>query len=255
MGIMDFFTGGGNNQNQNQPQQNQPQQNQQNQQQTPGNIPQNSPTNSPADGNTAANGLVPPNTDKSSESPLDQYADLWKNDPSSGDATPPGVFGNVDPQKFMEAAARVDFSKSIPQEQLQAIAAGGEGAMQAFASALNTVSQNVYAQSAFASTKIVEQAMARAKESFMSELPQHIKKQSVSDSLRAENPIFLNPAVQPIISALEAQLTVKFPNASASELQTMAKQYVEALGTSFAPKPKENPQTSGRAETDWNSFL
>lgn len=249
MGIMDFFTGANQGQNQ------QPQQPQQNQQPQPGNIPQNSPTNSPADGNTAANGLVPPGADKSApQSPLDQFNDLWKNEPSTGETAAPGVFGDVNPQKFMDAASKVDFSKAITPEQLQAISAGGEGAMHAFASALNTVSQHVYAQSAFASTKIVEQAMARAKEGFLSELPQHIKKQTVSDSLRAENPVFSNPAVQPIISALEAQLTVKFPNASAPEITQMAKQYVEALGTSFAPKPQETPQ-KGRAETDWNSFL
>ena len=88
------------------------------------------------------------------------------------------------------------------------------------------------------------------------ELPQHIKRQTVTDALRSENPIFSNPAVAPIISALEAQMTVKYPNATAPEITAMAKQYVEALGSSFAKKPE--PKLSGdgkdKGEIDWSTF-
>jgi hypothetical protein len=158
----------------------------------------------------------------------------------------------------MEAAGKIDFAKVVTPEQLQAISTGGEGAVQAFAAALNSVAQTTYAQSAFAATKIVEQAVSRSKDSFLAELPQHIKKQTVSENLRADNPVYSNPAVQPIISALEAQLTVKYPQASAGEITTMAKQYVDALGTSFAPKPAA-PAAGGKngvkADEDWSSFF
>jgi len=223
----------------------------------PGNIPATAAANSPATPSTAANGAVPPGTDTSANSPaspLDQFADLWKNDATTEGKATAGVFGDIDPKKFMEAAQKIDFSKAVTPEQLQAISGGGEGAVKAFAEAMNTVSQNVYAQSSYASTKMIEAALAKSKDSFMAELPTHIKKQSVSDTLRQENPIFSNPAVQPIISALESQLTVKFPNASASEITGMAKQYVEALGTSFTPKPAEDAK-AGKGETDWSTFL
>lgn len=226
----------------------------------PGSIPPTAPNTAASSPNTAANGVVPTTGDNikpAEPTPLDSFKDIWKNDPVDPNAPQnPSVFGNVDPKRFMEAAGKIDFAKVVTPEQLQAISAGGEGAVGAFASALNAVAQTTYAQSAFASTKIVEQAMARAKDSFIAELPAHIKKQTVSESLRAENPVFSNPAVQPIISALEAQLTVKFPAASAGEITTMAKQYVEALGTSFAPKqaaPAAKPGT--REDTDWSSFL
>jgi hypothetical protein len=227
---------------------------------TPGNIPANTPNTGVANQNTAPNGAVPNSGDmnpKPDATPLDQFSELWKNEPTDPNApAKTGIFGDVDPKKFMEAAGKIDFSKVVTPEQLQAISAGGEGAMASFAQALNAVAQSTYAQSAFASTKIVEQAMARAKDSFIAELPQHIKKQTVSDSLRNENPVFANPAVQPIISALEAQLTVKYPSASAGEITTMAKQYVEALGTSFSPKPAApTPQKGQRDETDWSKFL
>lgn len=227
----------------------------------PGNIPSNAPNSGVSNANSAPNGTLPgtENTNPKPEAtPLDQFSELWKNEPTDPNAPKSnGIFNNVDPKKFMEAAGKIDFTKVITPEQLQAISTGGEGAVQAFASALNSVAQTTYAQSAFAATKITEQAMARARENLLAELPQHIKKQTVSDNLRAENPVFQNPAVQPIISALEAQLTVKFPQASAGEITTMAKQYVEALGSSFAPKPPASTggKPGSREETDWSTFL
>lgn len=225
----------------------------------PGNMPANTASTGAASPSTAPNGTVPAiGTETPPATPLDQFSDLWNTAPTDPNAPPKqeGVFGNVDPKKFMEIAGKIDFSKAVTPAQLQAMADGGEGAIQAFAAALNQVAQNTYAQSAFATTKIVEQALSISKDSFLSELPGHIKKQTVSDSLRTENPIFSNPAVQPIISALEAQMTVKYPNASAGEITNLAKQYVEALGTSFSPKPvvPEN-KGQGKGETDWSSFL
>ena len=230
---------------------------------TPGNIPANTSNTGNVTPGTAPNGVVPP-TDPNNPNPvIDQsttpfadFKDLWKNDPVDPNAPAPGVFGNVDPKKFMEAAGKIDFSKVVTAEQLAAINSGGEAATKAFAQAMNSIAQSVYAQSAFATTKIVEQALNKSKESFLAELPQHIKKQTVTDSLRSENPIFSNPAVQPIISALEAQMTVKYPNATAPEITKMAKQYVEALGTSFSPKPVVDPKESTKkGETDWSTFL
>jgi len=230
----------------------------------PGQLPPNASNTGATSANTAPNGTVPATGDNitpPAATPFDQFAELWKNEPVDPNAPPPqsGVFGTIDPKRFMEAAGKIDFAKVVTPEQLQQISAGGADAMQAFAAALNSVAQTTYAQSAFASTKIAEQAVAKAKESILADLPQHIKRNTVQDNLRQENPIFSNPAVQPIISALEQQMTVKYPQATASEITTMAKQYVEALGTSFAPKapdPKLGPNgKTGREEMDWSTFL
>lgn len=252
MGIFDMFSSSGSSATP-QPAQPQPPQSQA----PAGNIPPDAAATGQASGGAAANGVIPPGTATSAtpSAPLDQFADLWKNDPSAAAAASNGVFGDLDPRKFSEAAAKLNFASTVTPEQLQAISAGGEGAVTAFSQAMNAVAQATYAQSAFASTKLIEQALGKAKEGFMSELPLHIKKLQVSDNLRTENPIFANPAVQPVISALESQLTVKFPNASASEITAMAKQYVEALGTSFAAPATPAPAKAESKETDWSSFF
>ena len=231
----------------------------------PGQVPNGTPNTGAATTTTAPNGVLPTaggNTDttKSTEpTPFAQFTDLWKNDDKSGDKNTGGVFGEIDPAKFSEAAGKINFSKSVTPEQLQAISSGGEGAVKAFAEAMNTVAQGVYAQSAFASTKIAEQAAAKVLENMRLELPAHMKKHTVSESLRSENPMFNNPAVQPLINALEFQLTHKFPNASAAEITTMAKGYISEMGTAFAPKADTTSSKDGksgaREEVDWSSYL
>jgi len=224
---------------------------------TPGNLPTAAPTTGATATGTAPNGTQP-TAGIEPPAPFDTFKDLWKNevpDPNAP-AKPSGVFGDIDPKKFMEAAGKIDFGKAVTTEQLQAISGGGDAAVQAFAAAMNNVAQGVYAQSAFATTKIVEQAIAKSKDSWMAELPSHIKKQTVTDSLRQENPVFSNPAVQPIIAALESQLTLKHPNATAPEITALAKQYVEAFGTAVAPKPQTTQSTTNQKDgTDWEKFF
>lgn len=221
------------------------------QQVTPGNLPAGSGQVDPANPTVPAGTVA---TSQEPASPLADFADLWK--PVEGANEPAAMFGNVDPQKLMEAAKKTDFSKAITQDQMQAIAAGGQGAVEAMAAAMNNVAQTVYANSAMATTKIVEQALAKAQEGYNAKLPGIIKQHTVSDTLRSENPVFSNPAVQPFIAAMEAQLAVKHPNATASELTGMAKQYLEGVGTLFSPKAAPTPEEKAKAgEPDWSKFF
>ena len=218
---------------------------------------------------TAPNGMVPssdptPNagqngTQTPAASPLDVFKDVWQTPTNAQTDTNGTVFAGVDPQKLMESASKVDFSKAVTQEQLTAMAAGGEGAMKAFAESLNKVAQTVYAQSAFATTKIVDQALAKAQEGYDSRLPTMIKKFSVNENLQDQNPLLSNPALTPLVSALSEQLVRKNPNATSAEIQQQVNDYFAALGTSFAPKPPETPATRAAAKAakseDWSAFL
>lgn len=227
----------------------------------PGNIPPN-PSQVPAtSGATAPNGTVPAGTPApaaaENASPLDQFKDIWQ---PAENATEPQPLINVDPKSLAEAAKKTDFAKMITPEQLQAIGQGGEAATAAFVQAMNQVAQGVYAQSAFATTKIVEQAVSKAREQFQAEIPAHVKKLNVSESLRNENPAFSHPAASPILGAIEAQLTQKHPNASAAELSNMAKQYLEQFANVVtAPQKAAEADAANKkasaGETDWSNFL
>ena len=177
------------------------------QQQTPGNIPPNSGAVDPANSTVPAGTVTQSQQQPPETSPLDAFADLWK--PVEGQ-TPEQLFPNIDPAKLMEAAKKTDFAKVITNEQMEAIAGGGQNAVAAFTGAMNSVAQAVYANSALATTRIVEEALKKAQSTYDAKLPSLIKKQNLSDTLRAENPMFSNPAIQPIISALKLKLHLNF---------------------------------------------
>lgn len=224
----------------------------------PGNIPPQATQNTAQSQNTAPNGVVPEqgNQPQNAEpaSQLDQFSQLWQPNENPNEPQP---LIKVDPKSLAEAARKTDFTKMITPDQMQAIATGGEGAVQAFAAAMNQVAQGVYAQSAFAATKIVEQAVSKAQERFSAEIPNHVKKLQVSESLRGENPALNHPAASPILGAIESQLTMKHPNASSGEITKMAKQYLEQFASAVnAPAQQQQQQQQKKSQDfDWNSFL
>lgn len=189
-------------------------------------------------------------------SPLDGFKDLWQTPTNPDPAENQPIFANVDPQKLMESARKVDFAKAITPENLQKIQAGGQDAVAAFADSMNTVAQTVFAQSALATTKIVEQALIKQQEQFDARLPTMVKKFSANENLLANNPILSNPAVQPLVGALQEQLVRKNPNASAAEIQQQVSDYFAALGNTFAPKPPQaTGQNKAKDSEDWEKFL
>ncbi len=216
--------------------------------------------------NTAANGTVPNNTNTptnsspenngAAASPLAEFGKLWESNPTPNGKGSDQMF-NIDPAKLRAAAGQVDFVKNINPELFQAIEAGGAGASKALGEILNLAVQDVYAQSAMSTTKIVEAALQKQSASQDERIAALVKKNTVSDSLRNKNPAFSDPAVQPIIKALEAQLTTKFPDATTSDLQDMAVRYLESVGATFAAKPAvDTTKASNKTdEVDWDVFL
>lgn len=203
---------------------------------------------------TAPNGVIPTQPAKE-ESPLDKHAELWKTPDTDPNTKPPqGLFDNFDPQKMMEAAGKVDFTKIITPDQLQKITAGGPEAAVAFAESLNKVAQTVYGQSAVATANITKKALDEQETRIKALLPSLVKHQGVDDSLVAANALYANPAVQPLVEALKTQLITKHPQASASEIQSHIVGYLADIGKTFAPKVEapRNPNTP--QEYDWSKF-
>lgn len=224
-----------------------------------GNIPPSAAINSAtvSTPGTAPNGAIPVVTTDSMKSPLDQFNTLWDTDPNAAKPAE-SMFANLDSKKVMETAAKVDFTKVVSPEILQKINAGGEGAMQAMMEAMGKMSQMSFAQSTLATTKIVEQALKEQEAKFNSELPTHIKRQTVSNTLHDENPALSHPAAQPILEAIKTQMTVKYKNATASEISAMAKDYLASFASAISPvKVNEDTSNAGQGGTDfsnWDSF-
>ena len=187
-------------------------------------------------------------------SPMDQFKTLWEPTTTQGvDGTlPANMFAGADPAKMLEAARKVNFASQVPAEVLAKITAGGPDAAAAFAQAINDVAQRSYAQSSFASTKIVEAALAKFQEGMDARLPSQVKRFQVSESLRESNPALQHPAAAPIMEALQSQLTVKYPSASVNEIRDMASQYLSQFGTAINPPKKADAIP---ASEDWGKFF
>jgi len=154
-------------------------------------------------------------------SPLDAYKDIWDN-MSNGQEDAGNVL-TFDRAKLAEVANKMDFTDSITPEQLSAIANGGEAAIKTLANVLNTTSRNAYLNSTETTSHLINNALNRTVENFTASLPQHIKKANVSQTMQQENPMYSDPAVAPVLQALENQLTAKYPNATAKKLRSTQK--------------------------------
>src|SRR5438874_153572 len=242
-----------------QPQQQPAQQQQQQAPAQPGNLPATPPATNPVGtAGTANNGVVPNNnaTDNTSKSGLDAFADIWNTAPNPGQQGQP-LF-NVSQDKMMEAARKQNFVNGINPEHLAKAAAGGQEGIQAILDIVNTATQNAYAQSAFAGTKLIEGALDKSQFARTSDLDNRFKTLTVSNSLQAENPIFSNPAAKPMLDSIQQNLIVKYPNATPTELANMAKSYLqEFVSAANAPQAQQQQQQQAAAKKgdDWSAFF
>lgn len=220
------------------------------QQSVPGNIPAN-PTQVASTTNPTA-----PSTsvdDTSSKSPLDQYTKMWEVDPNAAKKVPePSIFANVTPEALAAAAKKNDFTGVLTPEIAEAIKSGGDGANAALIQVMNAMSQKGFADSAFASTKLIEQALEKQQAKFEAMLPSLIKNQTVNESLRSANPIFNHPAASPMLDAMKTKLLEKHPQASAAEITEMAQNYLIDFARAGTPAPKT---TASKSDVDWDALM
>jgi len=205
----------------------------------------------------AANGIVPPDADTSTPNPnagLDSFVDLWKNAPVDPNAPVDDgtVFGKVNGDDLLKAASQMDFTKSVSPELQARIAAGGADGVAASMEAMALVSRQTYAQASFATTKLIEQAIAKNNAKLESKLPSALRNHS-TDTLIKENPVLSHPAAAPMVAGLISQFQTKYPDASPAEI----KQHAEAYFTQFAQSMLNSQQTATNpteADTDWGKW-
>lgn len=236
--------------------------------------PQQQP--SPLDSKTGPgiepNGVIPANTNvedlnkkistEPPKSPMAEFHDLFKNVPVDPNNPPKksALDFDLDPQKMMDAAGKVDFTSILPAELLAKIKAGGDDAVAANILAMNLIAQKTYGQSAVAAAAITKEALKAARSEFASEIPAMLKALNLDAGLRDKNPLFEDPAVAPILEGLKSKILEKHPDATPQQLQTMAEGYVEKFAASFGKKPavpkgKVGSRQTGEPDDDWETFL
>lgn len=228
-----------------------------------GNTQQQQPTpaaNPHVRGNpTVPNGNEPaanPNPQtQQTQSPTDNFKDLWSNVTQPTNQAPNF---KLNPEQLAQVTGKMDFTKSVSRDDLAKIAQGGEGAIEALGNVLNTFGREVFGASAQFSSHMTESGYQSASRVIDSGLPSAIKRQLTEQHIYESNPKLKDPALQPLVGAIQSQFTQKYPNASAAEINNLVSQYMtEVVAGAFAkeaPAPTSQ-QTSNSAAADFSSFL
>lgn len=186
------------------------------------------------------------------QDPFKDFDGIWQIDPTKLDETKP-FFATVNPADVMASAAKANFMQMTP-EQKAAIEAGGPQAFGAMQQILNKAVQTVYGQSALATGKMIDNALAAFREQSNKQLPTLINKHQTTQLLAAENPLFTNPNLAPMVEGLKTQFLAKYPTATAEEIKQQVVQYMNTIGAQFAPAPVQTGPKPP-AETDWSKFF
>lgn len=188
------------------------------------------------------------------ESPLDKFNDLWRMEPTQGNQAPNF---RIDPQQLGKVTSQMDFSRSVSQEDLAQIVNGGEEAVGALMNVLNGVGRQIFSMNAQFTSHMTEQGYSTAQQAIDAGLPNLVKKQFSQNELFQSNPKLKEPALQPLVMAIQSQVAQKYPNATPSEVNAMVDQYfTEVVGKSFSKEdPKAQSQAASNANFDFSSFI
>ena len=189
------------------------------------------------------------------ESLLDKHKDLWQ--PSTTEQTEVPPLFAVDQSKLMEAAGKLDFTKLVKPEQLQAIARGGDEAAQAFLQAINAVGQAGFANALSANTKLIEQALERKEAEFEARIPGAIKSFNIESSLSSD-PVLKHPAARPVVGAIAKAMAAKNPDATPGELQEAALNLLREIageGKETKAAAVQQQQREKAGTFDWDNWI
>lgn len=196
------------------------------------------------------------------KSPLDGFKDLWHTDPKAKPAAKLTPDFAIDPAKIMETVKGQDFTAHLDKATLAKAAAGNDS--EALAAIINQSVQAGVALATTASMKNLEQVLQAQNDKFFKEvLPQELRKHSISSTVRADNPAYSDPALQPLVKALEQQLAVKHPTATPDQITAFTKDYLHGAsksilagsGMQITEVSKEGEGTQQGAPEDWAKYF
>lgn len=198
--------------------------------------PQNNNNQQQNQNNANGNGAPEPK-------PFDGFEKMWDN--TSNPANQPPQL-SVDPSKIADAVKDMDFMQHADPSLVQK-AMSGDG--DAFKQVFNQGLRHVFAMAMQGSTHLVGKHGDSIRGYMESTIPSHVKSAQVQDSFLAENPVFANPAVRPLLGAVEKRLREMYPDASASEITKHARKYLSEVAGMFSEKKgnnqEENPDEAG----------
>lgn len=135
---------------------------------------------------------------------------------------------SMDQEKFSQAVAGMDFTKSIPPELMQKALAGDA---QSLMGLLNRVGQNAFSAATISSRDMVEHANKKAGGSFEQQVKEAVRVALSEQNLTKANAAFNDPLVTPLLREINNRIRAKFPEASPEELAKQSQQMLMQIAT------------------------
>lgn len=181
--------------------------------------------------------------------PLEAYAKLFDNVAPAGGQSFQTL--NADPAKIRDVAKTIDFTAGVSPELITKALAGDVKSM---LTAMNQVAQTAFANSTQASSVLVDRQSSAAVDHVRSGLSGEFKKFQLRSDLQAENPAFSNPAIQPLVDVVQAQLASQYPQATVAELKSHAVKYLSGAFAAMNPEAASALAAAGARTQEEKSF-
>ena len=211
--------------------------------------------------NPGADPTKVPGAEPAKVSAMDEYKDLWQPTPKvegqveEPDFNPEKIF-DLNAESMGKALAQVDFAKSITEEQVAAVQAGGPEAVKALMDMLNSTARQTMGAATQASAKMIEKALTGAQGSLDKKINSQVRQNQIASHLQETNPLVNHPAAAPMVQAMQAQFAAKFPKASPQEISEKVTQYLSSFSDLAQGKKSAESEASEKSEgTDWESYF
>lgn len=191
-------------------------------------------------------------------SPLDQLSVIWNNNDNGGNNK--GVDFSADvitytPEQqasIQQKVGSINFLGAVKPEQISA-ALGGD--VEAFSGVINTAVQAALLQSMRMSVAMVNAGTNKRFADVNTLVPNLVREHLVTSQIRQDNPLLQHPAVQPLVSVLEAQVS-RNQNLSPQQASQVVRDYLQTLFTEVVPASASKPASStGPVEQDWSAVF
>lgn len=167
----------------------------------------------------------------------------------------------VDATKLGAALKDSNLVGAIDPALMAAVAAGGEGAVQAMQAIQNATARNVLIQSTTANSKLIEAAIAEATQRLEAKFDKSSTSRSAQEQILAALPGLNTPAAAPLVDTIRAGIIASEPTLSATQVADKVKQYFVALSGVVTPQSSAGAAGGSRGakdaggETDWFARL
>lgn len=191
------------------------------------------------------------------KSPLDGFAALWQ---TNGNGVTAPDF-NADaitfkPEQMQAIATKIssiNFLQGVAPEKITAALSGNA---EAFQQVINSAVSTAFLQSMQLNGAMVNTGLKQRSTALLEHIPELVRRSLTENRIVADNPLFNDPSVAPMLSMVKDTLIRNHPNLTAQQASEAAKLYLEGMAKAILAANGQQQQTKPtQEETGWDTFF